>query len=78
MNFNIYLDDATGSRLVSAAAQTGETRNALIRKAIGAWLGSHTEARWPDAVRDFKGMADMPPFESGRRDLTAPGTDPLA
>ncbi|MBU0498765.1 MAG: ribbon-helix-helix domain-containing protein [Gammaproteobacteria bacterium] len=34
MNFNIYLDDETGRQLAAAAEQAGESRNALIRKAL--------------------------------------------
>lgn len=78
MNFNIYLDDATGAQLVSAAEQSAETRNAIIRKAVSEWLARHGKTQWPDEVLSFNGMADMPPFESSREDLKAPATDPLA
>lgn len=78
MNFNIYLDDETGRQLTSAAEQTGESRNALIRKAVGEWLSRHAQPQWPDAVLDFKGMTEMPAFEAGRGDLTPPVDDPLA
>ena len=78
MNFNIYLDDATGQRLVSAAEQAGETKNALIRKAVGEWLARHSQPQWPDTVLDFKGMVDMPLFEANRDRLKPPMVDPLA
>ena len=78
MNFNIYLDDFTGRQLVMAAERTGETKNALIRKAVGEWLARHGQPQWPDEVLSFNGMAELPPFESGRAQLNPPAADPLA
>lgn len=78
MNFNIYLDDETGQQLASAAEQVGESRNALIRKAVSEWLSRHTRPQWPDVVLDFNGMADMPAFEAARDSLKLPAGDPLA
>jgi predicted transcriptional regulator len=78
MHFNIYLDDATGQQLNAIAQQAGESRNALIRQAVGEWLAKHAEPQWPDAVRNFQGMADMPPFERSRDQLKPPVDDPLA
>lgn len=78
MNFNIYLDNETGQQLTSAAEQAGESRNALIRKAVGDWLYRYARPQWPDAVLDFKGIADMPAFEAGRDRMKPPMTDPLA
>lgn len=78
MNFNIYLDDETGHQLASAAKQAGESRNALIREAVSDWLNRHARPQWPDAVLDFKGMADMPIFEASRDSLKPPVDDPLA
>ena len=78
MNFNIYLDDETGQQLNHVAEQAGETRNALIRQAVGEWLKRHGKPNWPDEVLAFKGMADMPLFEAGRDKLKPPTADPLA
>ena len=78
MNFNIYLDDATGRKLVAAAEDAGETKNALIRKAVGEWLARRGVAQWPDEVLSFEGQADMPAFETGREQLKPPVADPLA
>lgn len=78
MNFNIYLDDETGRQLASAAELAGESRNALIRQAVSEWLSRHIKPQWPDAVLDFKGMADLPLFEAGREHLRPPAVDPLA
>ena len=78
MNFNIYLDDETGQQLNHVAEQAGETRNALIRRAVSEWLKRHGKANWPDEVLAFKGMADMPLFEASRGRLKPPVADPLA
>jgi hypothetical protein len=78
MNFNIYLDDQTGRQLVIAAERIGETKNALIRKAVTEWLARYNQPAWPEAVLSFTGVDDMPPFESGRGNLDAPSVDPLA
>lgn len=78
MNFNVYLDDFTGQQLVTAAERTGETKNALIRKAVSEWLARHGQPQWPDEVLSFNGMAEMPPFESSRNQLNSPAADPLA
>jgi hypothetical protein len=78
MNFNIYLDDETGQRLKQAAKDAGETRNAMIRRAVSEWLAHRDSPRWPDALLDFQGLPEMPPFEAGRDHLPAPASDPLA
>ena len=78
MNFNIYLDDQTGQQLVVAAERTGETRNALIRKAVSEWLTRYNQPAWPEEVLSFNGLVDMPPFESGRNWISPPAADPLA
>ena len=78
MNFNIYLDDVTGQQLNQVAKQAGESRNALVRQAVDAWLKQHSKPQWPDEVLDFKGMSDMPPLEIFRASLKLPADDPLA
>ncbi|MGA8054099.1 MAG: CopG family transcriptional regulator [Burkholderiales bacterium] len=78
MHFNIYLDDETGEQLNHAAKQAGESRNALIRRAVGEWLKRHGMSQWPDEVLNFNGMADMTPFEGSRDHLKPPAADPLA
>lgn len=77
MNFNIYLDETTGSRLNHFAEQAGESRNAIIRKAVTEWLERINQPAWPDSVLNFSGVTDMPPFEQGRSLLTPPSADPL-
>ena len=78
MNFNIYLDDVTGQQLNQVAKQAGESRNALVRQAVNAWLKQHNKPQWPDEVLDFKGVTDMPPFEADRASLEPPADDSLA
>jgi hypothetical protein len=78
MHFNIYLDDQTGRELAAAAQETGETRNALIRQAVQEWLDRHGKTEWPEAVRGFEGLPEMPPFEENRIQLKPPARDPLA
>lgn len=78
MHFNIYLDDATGQQLSAMAEETGETRNALIRKAVGDWLARQSRPQWPEAVIEFKGMEEMPRFEASRDQLMPSAEDPLA
>ena len=78
MHFNVYIDDKTGQQLNHAAEQGGESRNALIRKAVSEWLQRQGKPQWPDAVLGFKGMAKMPAFEAGRARLEPPAEDPLA
>ena len=78
MNFNIYLDDETGQHLSQVAKRAGESRNALVRRAVSEWLNRHAKPQWPDEVLAFKGIADMPLFEAGRDRLKPPSSDPLA
>lgn len=78
MHFNIYLDDATGQQLNAMARQAGESRNALIRKAVSEWLAHQSRPQWPESVANFTGIADVPPFEACRERLKPPQGDPLA
>lgn len=78
MHFNIYLDDMTGQQLNAMAKRMGESRNALIRKAVSEWITHQSQPHWPEAVANFKGMANAPPFEANRDRLKPPVDDPLA
>jgi hypothetical protein len=72
------IDDTTGQQLNAMAQQAGESRNALIRKAVSEWLAHQSQPHWPQAVVSFMGMANMPPFEASRNHLLPPVDDPLA
>lgn len=78
MHFNIYIDDKTGTQLNKLAKTLGETRNALIRKAIEEWVTQHLTPQWPEKILSFKGIKDFPPFENSRKKLKNPKDDPLA
>src|SRR5512135_3139516 len=78
MHFNIYLDDETGEQLNHAARQAGESRNAVIRRAVGEWLERHGMSQWPDDVLHFNRMTDLSPLEASRDKLESPAADPLA
>jgi predicted transcriptional regulator len=78
VNFNIYLDESTGKKLARVAARSRLSRNALIRKAVQAWLERESRPAWPDAILSFEGIGDFEPFESRRVELRAPARDPLA
>ncbi|MBK6973075.1 MAG: CopG family transcriptional regulator [Sterolibacteriaceae bacterium] len=78
MNFNIYLDDETGQQLNHVAEEVGESRNALVRRAVSEWLKRHGKPQWPDVVLAFRGMAAVPLFEATRDRLKPPAADPLA
>ena len=78
MHFNVYIDDKTCQLLNHAAEQGGESRNALIRKAVSEWLERQGKPQWPEVVLGFKGTANMPAFEASRDKLTRPTDDPLA
>jgi predicted transcriptional regulator len=78
MHFNIYLDDETAERLKAATAQTQESRNSLIRKAIKSWLDQSQAEQWPAEVLEFEGVESMASFESTRDELLPANEDPLA
>jgi predicted transcriptional regulator len=78
MNFNIYIDDETGQQLNHAAEEAGESRNALIRRAVGEWLNRQGASCWPDEVMNFNGVAGADRFEDSRKKLKAPVADPIA
>ncbi len=78
MNFNIYLDDELGKRLILATESNHRSRNALIREAVDLWLTTHERAQWPKEVLEFEGDIAFPAFESYRDDLGAHKDDPFA
>jgi hypothetical protein len=77
VHFNVYIDDETGQQLSQTAELVGESRNALIRKAVREWLERQGEPQWPVEVLSFEGMAVMPPFEASRDRLSPPPWNPF-
>lgn len=78
MNFNIYLDEDLGSRLLEAAKESQKSRNGLIREAIDLWLKTQEAQEWPDDILQFTGISGVQRFESHREEMTAPRDDPFA
>lgn len=78
MNFNIYVDKQTATRLQRLAKARRLTRNALIREALTRLLDRDIKADWPEAVLNFNGVPGLAPFEEARRDLEDPQSDPFA
>ena len=78
MNFNIYLDDETGQRLIALAEKQGESRNALIRKAVKNLLDRPVRPKWPESVLKHEGFSDFPDVRGTGNELLPPSDDPLA
>lgn len=79
MNFNIYLDKATGQKLQKLAKRRKLTRNALIRKAVQDLVQAANESEdWSRQVVEWKGEPGFEPFEWHRRGLRPAANDPLA
>lgn len=78
MNFNIYLDEDLGGRLLEVAKESQKSRNGLIREAIDMWLQTKELNDWPDEIMHFKGINGLPSFESYRDELTSATDDPFA
>ncbi len=56
MNFSVHLNDELVERLNQTARESGRTRNALIREAVGEWLNRRRPAKWPTEVMHFQGI----------------------
>ncbi len=72
MNFSVHLSDELVERLNQAARESGKTRNALIREALGEWLGRHRPGKWPVEVMNFRGIRGIKRFEEDRKKLKPP------
>jgi hypothetical protein len=77
VNFNVYVDDVTAEKLKQLARKTGASRNALVRKALAAYL-DRGAADWPAIVTGYEGDESIPPFEAARDELAFPVDDPFA
>lgn len=77
MNFSVYLDDKMGKRLQALSEATGESRNALIRRAIEEFVSRKMSRTWPEDVMAFMGDPKIVPFEQRRSDVKAPADDPF-
>lgn len=77
MNINIYIEDSLAKELNISSKKTGKPRNAIVREAIKEWIKHHQKKSWPETVLKFKGVPDIPSFESTRDELSPPSEDPL-
>jgi len=78
MNFNIYLDEDLGGRLLEVAKESQKTRNGLIREAIDMWLQTKESNDWPEEIMQFAGVSGVPRFESYRDEFTRVRDDPFS
>lgn len=72
MNFSVHLSDELVERLNQTAKESGKTRNALIREAVGAWFDRRRPAKWPAKVMNFGGVRGVKRFEENRKKLKPP------
>jgi predicted transcriptional regulator len=72
MNFSVHLSNDLVERLDLAAKESGKTRNALVREAVGQWLERRRASKWPSAIMNFRGIAGIARFEESRKELKTP------
>ena len=72
MTFSVYLEEKLAARLDRTARQSGKSRNAIVREALGEWLNKGRSDEWPRAVREFRGVRSAPRFEENRKELRPP------
>ena len=65
VRFNVDLEDDTARRLDAIAEASGESRNAVVRRAVAEWL-ERRRAGWPAVVLEYRGDASLRAFESYR------------
>lgn len=78
MNITIYVEDAVAAELDTLIAQTGQSRNAIIRAAIKMWMAKHPSKVWSPLILNFQGDPQAPRFEESRAELLPPTEDPFA
>ena len=78
MNISAYLPDKLIAAVDRLARDARTSRSALIREAIELYLRRRERGAWPDAVQQWPGDAEFPPFESGRGTAEHETRDPFA
>lgn len=73
MSFSVHLSNELVERLDQAARESGKTRNALVREAVGEWLDRRA-SKWPASVMSFRGVRGITRFEENRKELRPPRT----
>jgi len=66
MNISTYLPGELLEAIDHLAKQQHASRSAIIREAIESHLARYRAGAWPDAVMDWRGDPDFPPFEATR------------
>jgi Arc/MetJ-type ribon-helix-helix transcriptional regulator len=77
VNVNIYLQDELLEHVDRLARETGQSRSALIRQALEAWLARRSNSAWPALLREWEGDPSFAPFELGRNDPSRRAEDPF-
>lgn len=77
MDILLHLDSELSHRLAATSLQRGKPIDAVVLEVLRSYLPSTAESEWPPEVLSFKGVPDMPPFESYRSELVAPKDDPF-
>lgn len=75
MSFHVYIEPDLESKLDTLCKKTGEKRNAIVRKALRAYVNSHLTADWPEGLFDFKPDKSLPRFEATRSEFASDRDD---
>ena len=78
MYINAYLPDELAEQLDRLADMRGQSRSAVMREALEAYLRHDRASGWPAEILDWKGDPAAEPFESGRPPPQADSRDPFA
>lgn len=77
MGINIYLDEQLLTAVDRAAQALGESRSAIIRQALEAWLQKRRSHAWPPILKEWRGEPEFPRFESTRPSTKQAPRDPF-
>lgn len=78
MNSNAHLPDELAEQLDRLAERRGQSRSAVMREALEAYLQRHRTGGWPAEILDWQGDPTAEPFEAGRPAPQAGSRDPFA
>ncbi len=77
MNINTYLPDNLAEQLDRLAETRRQSRSAVMREALEAYLKRHRADGWPAEILQWKGDPEVEPFETGRQPAQADGRYPF-
>lgn len=69
MNFNIYIADEIGVKLMELSRIEHKSRNLIVREAIEFYLNQKNKEKWPDEIMAFHGEEDIEAFENLRNEM---------